>query len=195
VRFIVGLGNPGLAYRGTRHNVGFMVIDRLARKHGIPISRRRFRARCGEGKIGREQVVLIRPQTYMNLSGLSVKGFLDDHESSLKDLIVIHDDIDMDFGRIRIRKRGGHGGHKGVQSIIQTTGGTDFIRLKVGVGRPGGVLDVTEYVLYPFKREERVQLGRILSGALEAVEMILLEGVEGAIRCFNAAVLREKKDK
>ena len=124
-----------------------------------------------------------------------VNDFLDDHESSLKDLIVIHDDIDMNFGRIRIRKRGGHGGHKGVQSIIQTTGGKDFIRLKVGVGRPGGVLDVTEYVLHPFEREERVQLGRILSGALEAVEMILLEGVEGAMRCFNAAVLREKKDK
>ena len=109
MNLIVGLGNPGRAYRGTRHNVGFMVIDRLARKHQIGLSRRRFQARCGEGKSGSERVILIRPRTYMNLSGLSVRGFLDAYGVPPEDLVVIHDDIDMELGRIRIRERGGHG--------------------------------------------------------------------------------------
>lgn len=195
MRFIVGLGNPGLAYRVTRHNVGFMVIDRLARKHGISISRRRSRARCGEGEIDSEHVVLIKPQTYMNLSGLSIKDLLYDYNCSLKDLIVIHDDLDLNFGWIRIRKRGGHGGHKGVQSIIQTMRRSDFVRLKVGIGRPGGTIDVRDYVLHPFEREEKVHLGRILSRAVEAIETILLEGVEGAMNAFNMAVTCEKRDK
>ena len=109
MRFIVGLGNPGLVYRVTRHNVGFMVIGRLARKHGIPISRRRFRARFGEGEIRGKRVVLIKPHTYMNLSGPPIKGFLGDYGCSLKDLIVIHDDLDLSFGTIRIRRGGGTG--------------------------------------------------------------------------------------
>lgn len=194
VRCIVGLGNPGLAYRGTRHNVGFMVIDRLARKHGVSISRRRYRARFGQGKIGSEQVVLVKPQTYMNLSGLSIKDLLNYYSASLKDLIVIHDDLDLNFGWIRIRKKGGHGGHKGLQSIIQTMGGVDFIRLKVGIGRPRGTIDVRDYVLRPFGGEERPHLDRIFSRAVEAIETILLEGAERAMNAFNMAVACEKTD-
>jgi PTH1 family peptidyl-tRNA hydrolase len=194
VRFIVGLGNPGLAYRVTRHNVGFLVIDRLVRKHGIPLSRRRFRARYGEGRIRDEQIVLIKPRTYMNLSGLPIKDLLAIYDASRKDLIVIHDDLDVNFGWLRIRRRGGHGGHKGVQSIIQTTGGSDFVRLKVGIGRPkGGAPDATAYVLHPFERGEKACLGSILSTAVEAVETIVLEGVEKAMNVFNRVVACEKR--
>ncbi len=195
VRFIVGLGNPGLAYRVTRHNLGFMVIDRLARKHGISLSTRKFKARFGKGKIVGEQVVLVKPQTYMNLSGLCVQSLLSYHEDSLKNLIVIHDDLDLSMGLIRIRRGGGHGGHKGVQSIIQALGGGDFVRVKVGIGRPKSCVDVTDYVLHPFEGEERMGLGGILSGAVEAVEAILREGVERAMSAINAAVFCEKRDK
>jgi len=195
VRFIVGLGNPGLAYRVTRHNVGFMVIDRLARKHGIPLSTRKFRARLGEGKIVSAQVVLIKPQTYMNLSGLCVQKLLSYYDDSLKNLIVIHDDLDLSMGSIRIRRKGGHGGHKGVQSIIQSLGGRDFVRIKVGIGRPRSGVDVTDYVLHPFEGEERTRLGSVLSRAVEAVEVILLEGVDRAMSAFSVAVSCEKKGK
>ena len=195
MRFIVGLGNPGLVYRVTRHNVGFMVIGRLARKHGIPISRRRFRARFGEGEIRGKRVVLIKPHTYMNLSGPPIKGFLGDYGCSLKDLIVIHDDLDLSFGTIRIRRGGGHGGHRGIQAIIRTLGGSDFVRLKVGIGRPRETLDVTDYVLHPFEKDERAHLDSILSRAVEAAETIVLEGVERAMNAFNLARACEKEDK
>lgn len=174
--------------------MGFMVIDRLARKYGIPFSRRRFRARYGEGRIRGKRVVLIKPLTYMNLSGLPVKDLLAAYDASLKDLIVIQDDLDVTFGWLRIRRRGGHGGHKGVQSIIQTVGGSDFVRLKVGVGRPRGTPDVTAYVLHSFERAEIAGLDSILSRAVEAVEMIVLEGVEKAMNSFNMAMAREKED-
>jgi PTH1 family peptidyl-tRNA hydrolase len=195
VRFIVGLGNPGLAYRVTRHNLGFMVIDRLARKHGISLSTRKFRTRFGEGKIVSAQVVLIKPQTYMNLSGLCVQKLLSYYDDTLKNLIVIHDDLDLSMGSIRIRRKGGHGGHKGVQSIIQSLGGRDFVRIKVGIGRPRSCVDVTDYVLHPFEGEERTRLGSVLSRAVEAVEVILLEGVDRAMSAFNVAVSCEKRDK
>ncbi len=194
MRFIVGLGNPGLAYRVTRHNLGFMVIDRLARTRRIALSRRRFRARFGEGAIGTERVVLLKPQTYVNLSGLSMRDVLVHYRGSLRDLIVIHDDLDLDFGRIRIKKSGGHGGHKGVQSILDTMGGRDFIRLRVGIGRPRASVDVTDYVLQPFDQKEKADLGHVLSRSVKAVEMILLEGVEKAMNVFNTAALCEKKD-
>lgn len=195
MRFIVGLGNPGLAYRVTRHNVGFMVVDRLARKHGISLSRRRFGARSGEGKIRGQEAVLVKPQTYMNRSGLPVRDLLGAYGSSLEDLIVIHDDLDVNFGWIRIRGKGGPGGHRGVQSIIQTMGGSDFVRLKVGIGRPRGALDVTDYVLHPFDKDERARLSGVLSRAVEGVEAILLEGVERAMSRFNVALACEKEDK
>ena len=194
MKLIVGLGNPGRAYRGTRHNVGFMVIEQLARKHQIGLSRRRLQARCGEGKIGIERAVLIKPQTYMNQSGLSVRGFLDAYGCSQEDLIVIHDDIDMELGRIRIRERGGHGGHRGVQSIIQAARGSDFIRLRIGIGRSRGAGDVRAHVLSRFEREERACVEEILSRAVEGVETIVCDGVERAMNRFNVAVTCEKKN-
>lgn len=195
MKHIVGLGNPGLAYKGTRHSVGFMVIDRVASKCGIALSKRRFRATCGEGEMGGKRVVLIKPQTFMNLSGLSVRDALADSGCSLEDLIVIHDDIDLPFGSIRFRKRGGHGGHRGVQSIIETMAGSDFVRLKIGVGRPEEGMDVSDYVLHPFERGEQERLGTILSMGVEAVETLVREGFEEAMRALNAVQLCEKIDK
>jgi PTH1 family peptidyl-tRNA hydrolase len=195
VRFIVGLGNPGLAYRDTRHNVGFMIIDRLAQKHGVSISGRKFRARCGKGRIGNDQVFLIKPQTVMNLSGLSVRDLLSFYQRSPNDMILIHDDLDLNFGTLRIKQRGGHGGHKGVESVIESLGETDFVRLKVGIGRPLNGLDARGYVLQPFNREQKGQLVEILVRAVNAIEMILLEGVERAMSVFNTARICEKKDK
>lgn len=194
MRFIVGLGNPGLAYRVTRHNIGFMVIDRLARKRKISISKRRFKARYGEGDIGGERVILLKPQTYVNLSGFSIKGLLSHYRGSLKHLVVIHDDLDLNFGRIRITQGGGHGGHKGVQSIMESLGGADFIRLKIGIGRPREAMDVRAYVLQPFENVERTYLSGIVSRAVEAVETVLTEGVEKAMNVFNVARFCEKMD-
>jgi PTH1 family peptidyl-tRNA hydrolase len=165
-----------------------MVIDHVARKHGILFSKRRFRARYGEGTICSEQVVLIKPFTYMNRSGLPIKLFLDAYDSSPRELILVHDDLDLDFGSIRIKKRGGHGGHKGVQSVIESMGSSDFVRLKVGIGHPRGALDVTDHVLHHFEKEERAQLAKILSRAVEAMEAILTEGVDRAMNAFNTSV-------
>jgi len=194
VRFIVGLGNPGLAYRFTRHNLGFMVIDRLARKRGISLSKRRFRARYGEGEIGSERVILFKPQTYVNLSGSSIRDLLFSYRGSLSRLIAIHDDLDLSFGRIRITRGGGHGGHRGVQSILESLGRSDFVRLKIGIGRPGEGIDPKDYVLETFIGEEREQLTTILSWAVDGVETILLRGVERAMNRFNVAEICEKKD-
>ena len=191
MRFIVGLGNPGLAHRVTRHNVGFMVISRLGRTYGISVSRRRFGARYGEGTIRGQKVLLVKPHTYMNVSGPPVKSFVALYEASLRDLIVIHDDMDLTFGSIRIKRSGGHGGHKGVRSIMEATGGSDFIRIKLGIGHPEGTLSVTDYVLSPFTKEERGLLDQILSRAIGAIEMILVEGVDNAMNVCNAAVIRE----
>jgi len=195
VKHIVGLGNPGLAYEHTRHNVGFMVIDKLAVKCGIALSRRRFRAFCGEGETGGERAILMKPQTFMNLSGLSVKDALAYSGSSLRDLIVIHDDIDLPFAAIRVRQRGGHGGHRGVQSIIERLEGSDFVRVKIGVGRPGHGMDVERYVLNPFQKDERQRLGTVLSTAVDAVEAVLRGGVEYAMNTFNVGEICEKIDK
>lgn len=171
-----------------------MVVDRLARKRKISISKRRFKARYGEGDIGGERVILLKPQTYVNLSGLSIKSLLSHYSGSLKHIIVIHDDLDLSFGRIRITQSGGHGGHKGVQSIMESLGGADFVRLKIGIGRPREAMDVRDYVLEPFENVERIYLNGILSRTVEAVETVLMEGVEKAMNVFNAARLCEKMD-
>lgn len=195
MRFIVGLGNPGLTYRMTRHNLGFMVVDRLARKHGISVSRRRFGARCGEGEIRGEPVVLVKPYLYMNRSGPPTRDLLASYGGTPGDLIVIHDDLDLDFGVIRIKRKGGHGGHKGIESLIEALGRSDFARLKIGIGRPDGRVDITDFVLRPFERGERARLGSVLCTAVGAVEMILVEGIEKATSALHASSPCEKEDR
>ena len=152
---IVGLGNPGKEYEGTRHNAGFDVIDRLADQYHISVEERKHRAFCGKGVIGGQKVVLVKPQTYMNLSGESVRSIVDyykiDEES---ELLIIFDDISLDVGQIRIRKKGSAGGHNGIKNIIAQLGTTEFQRIKVGVGEKPKHYDLAEYVHGKFSKRE-----------------------------------------
>jgi len=186
VRLIAGLGNPGLAYRRTRHNAGFMAIDRVAQKYGMSISRSKFRTRFSEGNIGQERVVLIKPWAYMNLSGGPIKDFLDFYHLPIEQLIVIHDDMDMNFGRIRIKEGGGDGGHKGIRSIIRSMGSGEFCRVKIGIGRPLEAEEAQGYVLHPFNSAEESLLADTLSRVVEAIETILSDGVQQAMNRFNS---------
>ena len=182
MKLAVGLGNPGRNYRWTRHNVGFLLIERLAEQHGVDLTRRGLRSTYGRGKIGREEVILAKPQTYMNLSGEAVLRLLQFFKIPPENLIVIHDDLDLPWGKIRIRLRGGHGGHKGVQSIIEVLGNGNFVRLKVGIGRPDKVgPDPADYVLEPLAGKEREEFEEMIRKKVEAVEVLLWEGPQEAM--------------
>lgn len=181
MKIIVGLGNPGMLYRGTRHNVGFLVLDQLSRTYHIPLSERRFRALYGTGQIATYPVVLAKPLGYMNRSGEAVKRIVGLFRAAMEDLIVIHDDLDLSFGRLRFKRRGGDGGHQGVRSIIETLGGNQFARLKVGIGRPPRGMDPADYVLMPFEAEEEPHLETVFSRAADALGTMLSEGIEKAM--------------
>ena len=185
MKVIAGLGNPGVRYQRSRHNVGFQVADRLAEKFSVLISTRRFKALYGKGRIDSQEVVLLKPRTYMNRSGEAVKETVDFFHAGLEDLVVIHDDLDLPFGRLRFKRRGGDGGHQGVRSIIERMGGNDFIRLKVGIGRPTAEMDPAEYVLTPFDKTERLLLDDILSRAAESLGVLLFEGIEAAMNRYQ----------
>ncbi len=186
MRLIVGLGNPGQEYRWTRHNMGFLVVDHLAKKEGIQLARRRFQAVFGQGKIAGEDVILAKPLTFMNLSGEAVTRLLRFFHIPPEDLIVIHDDLDMPFGKIRIRLQSGHGGHQGVKNIIENLGKKDFARVKIGIGRPGNLgRDPADYVLAPLTREEREEAQEAAAEAAEAVETLLSSGPEETMNRFH----------
>jgi PTH1 family peptidyl-tRNA hydrolase len=144
VNLIIGLGNPGRRYRFTRHNTGFLVIDEVARRNGIALDQRRYKTRFGSGLIKEHEAILAKPLTFMNLSGMGVSRIMKVFHLGAKDLIVIQDDVDIDFGRIRIKQGGGHGGHKGIESIQDILGDSGFARIKVGIGRPEGYKDVAD---------------------------------------------------
>jgi peptidyl-tRNA hydrolase, PTH1 family len=182
---IVGLGNPGIPYRMARHNIGFQVVDRLAKINHIPIRTRRFKSLYGTGWIDSQQVVLAKPMTFMNRSGEAVKKAADFFHLKMEDLVVVHDDLDLLFGRIRFKQRGGDGGHQGVRSIIESMGGNNFLRLKVGIGRPPQGIDPAKYVLEAFDKIEQSHLDRILSQAAESLKVMLLEGLEKAMNQFQ----------
>jgi PTH1 family peptidyl-tRNA hydrolase len=181
VKIIVGLGNPGIQYRMSRHNIGFQVVDRLAKKNRISIRNKRFKFLYGTGWIDFQQVVLAKPMTFMNLSGEAVKKAANFFHSRMEDLVVVHDDLDLPFGRLRFKRRGGDGGHQGVRSIIERMGGNNFLRLKVGIGRPPQGMDSADYVLDVFDRTEQSLLDQILSQAAESLKVMLLEGLENAM--------------
>jgi len=185
VNLIVGLGNPGRRYRFTRHNTGFLVIDELAGRNGIDLEERRYKTRFGRGLIKEHEAILAKPLTFMNLSGLAVGRIMEVFHLEEKDLIVIHDDVDIDFGGIKIRQGGGHGGHKGIESIQDLLGGSGFVRIKVGIGKPKGYPNVSDYVLEPFGDDEKIPLGEIIARAAESVETLLCEGVQRAMSRFN----------
>ena len=184
-KLIVGLGNPGPQYSWTRHNAGFMVLDRLSRLSGIPVARKAFSGLAGDGTWGGERVYLLKPQAFMNLSGRSVAEALRFYKLTLADLIVIHDDLDIPFGSVKLKEGGGHGGHNGLRSLAQELGSSDYARIRIGIGRPLHG-DVVNYVLASFPKQEMDQLLEVLDGALDALEMLLKEGMPKAMSIFNA---------
>jgi PTH1 family peptidyl-tRNA hydrolase len=185
VKIIVGLGNPGIQYRMSRHNIGFQVMDHLAVINHLSVRTKRFKSLYGAGWIDSQQVVLVKPMTFMNRSGEAVKKATDFFHLKLEDLVVVHDDLDLPFGRLRFKRRGGDGGHQGIRSITERMGGNNFLRLKVGIGRPPQGMDPAEYVLDVFGKIERPHLNQILSQASESLKVMLLEGVEKAMSQFQ----------
>lgn len=185
MKIVFGLGNPGIRYRKTRHNIGFQIVDRLAEKYHIRISSKRFKSLYGKGKINEEEVILAKPMTYMNRSGESVREALDFFHLSPEDLIIVHDDLDLPFGRLRFKQKGGDGGHQGVRSIIESLNQNNFLRLKVGIGRPPEKVDPSEYVLSPFDQIEQSKLGEVISRVAESIEVLIGEGLDKAMNKFQ----------
>ncbi len=193
MKLIVGLGNPGTAYTHNRHNIGFMCLNRFARKHGIRFAHKRGQARVGEGEVAGTKLILARPQTMMNLSGHSVSLLLKRSKISAEDLIIIHDDLDLPTGKIRIRQGGRSGGHKGIESIKASLGNSDFIRIRVGIGRPdlmdGAATDrdagVINHVLGDFDAGESKIIAEVTSKVGEAILCLISEGLTAAMNRYN----------
>ena len=185
LRLIVGLGNPGKAYRVTRHNAGFMVLEDLAAAYGIEIDRHKFKSVYGRGRIEGFDALLVKPQAYMNSSGPPVRRLADYHRISARGMLVIHDDIDLGFGRIKIKKKGGHGGHNGLRSLMDAFGSGDFVRLRIGIGRSEQQRSVTDHVLGEYSVSEKGLLDRIITSARDAVVTILTRGITEAMNRFN----------
>jgi len=181
---IVGLGNPGDEYKGTRHNAGYDVIDLIATKYNISINRIKFKGVYGEGSIEDNKVILIKPITYMNLSGECISEWVNFYKIPISKIIVIHDDISLEVGRLRIRTEGSAGGHNGIKNIIERLGVQVFNRIKIGVGAPKG--ELVSHVLGKFSREERELLSQTYITAAEAVETILNSGTYVAMNSFNS---------
>ena len=181
---IAGLGNPGPQYQWTRHNAGFLFLDRLANLESVSITRKSFAGLTGEWTRKGDRLVLLKPQTFMNLSGRSVMQALQFYKLSLANLIVVNDELDLPFGTVRFKQGGGHGGHNGLRSIKEQLGKDDFLRLRVGIGRPPHG-DTTNFVLGTIPPEQMEQLPRILDGALDMLEMMLDEGLPKAMSLFN----------
>ncbi|MCC2668217.1 MAG: peptidyl-tRNA hydrolase [Armatimonadetes bacterium] len=184
---VVGLGNPGAEYHHTRHNAGFLAIDRLAQRHEIEVTRSRCRALVGYGSIGSIPVALAEPQTFMNLSGESVVPLLRQLHLPRSAVLVITDDLDLPLGRIRIRANGSPGGHNGLKSLVHHLGTEEFPRIRVGIGRPPRGVTVVDHVLSPFAPEETEALQDAINRAAEAAEVVVTEGLDAAMRRFNGA--------
>ena len=185
MKLIAGLGNPGRAYARHRHNAGFFVVDELAARHGIELKRRAFSAVVGSGAVGSESVLLAKPETFMNLSGEAVVPLLGYYKLDAAALIVVHDDLDLETGRLKLVRDAGHGGHNGVRSIIEQLGTNAFTRVRIGIGRPPEGIDGANYVLSPFREEEREAMAAAIDRAADAVEMILAEGLAAAQQRYH----------
>jgi len=185
MKVIVGLGNPGRKYGRTRHNAGFMAVDSLARDMHVEIKQEKLLSLLGKGVIGPERVVLAKPQTYMNESGLAVFALLREYRVSVEDLIVIHDELDLPLGVVRVKAGGGHGGHNGLRSLVSFLGTPDFLRVRIGIGRPAPGMEAADYVLCPFLPEERQTATEAVVKAAEAVRMIVEQGVTKAMNDVN----------
>ena len=185
VRLVVGLGNPGPQYEGTRHNVGFRVVEELARRHGIKVRQRICRARVGAGQISDVGIALAKPQTFMNRSGDAVSPLARRYGLAPSQILVIYDDLDLPLGRLRVRQDGSAGGHNGIKSLIERLGTRDFPRVRVGIGRPAGSDDAIDHVLSEFTTAEEPIVARLIEQAADAAECWLAEDVEAAMNRFN----------
>ena len=185
MKLIIGLGNPGLKYQTTRHNSGFLAVDEIAATHNIPVQLKGFDACYGKGRIGDIPILLVKPVTFMNMSGSAVKKIVDYFKIDIPDMIVIHDDIDLPFGTIRLKTGGGHAGHKGLISIIDTLVNPEFIRVRIGIGRPLDKLTVERYVLEQFAEDEMRLLPEIMKTVSDAVTMIATSGIQTAMNLYN----------
>lgn len=185
MKWIVGLGNPGTKYEKTRHNIGFMAIDELGKRHNIDIKQSKCKALIGEGNIGGTKVYLIKPMTFMNLSGESVRAFMDYYKVPLEDLIVVYDDLDTEVGKIRLRYQGSSGGHNGIKSIIQHTGTQTFNRIRMGISRPEPGYAIIDYVLGTFPKKEQEALQSSITQTCDALEFSLTATFEQTMAKFN----------
>lgn len=190
---IAGLGNPTKEYEGTRHNVGFDVIDRLSEKYNIAVDTKKHRALIGKGMIAGQKVILAKPQTYMNLSGESIRSLLDYYKVDEEhELLVIYDDVSLGVGQLRIRAKGSAGGHNGIKNIMAHLGGQVFPRIKIGVGEKPPKYDLADYVLGHFSKAEKVLMDEGYDNAVRAVEMIVSGDIEGAMNEYNRKKKEEK---
>ena len=186
---VVGLGNPGASYAGHRHNVGAMVLDELAARAGVKLSPgkgKRARTLIGEGRLAGRRVVLARPTTYMNESGGPVRGLLNYHSIPATDLVVVHDELDIPFASVRLKRGGGEGGHNGLRSVSRATGTKDYLRVRVGIGRPPGRQDPADFVLKDFSTVERKELPLEVDRCADATEALISTGLAAAQNTFHA---------
>jgi PTH1 family peptidyl-tRNA hydrolase len=186
MKLVVGLGNPGIEYQFTWHNLGFLAIDRLAERHGATVDNRRCRALTGKILIGSEEVILAKPETFMNLSGLAVRELVAEFEvNPAGDLIVVYDELDFPLGTLRVRERGGSAGHNGVESILNALGTDDFLRVRLGIAPDYEVRDGVRYVLSPIKKSQYELVDQVLDTAADALETIIRDGGAVAMNRFN----------
>lgn len=182
---IVGLGNPGEEYASTRHNVGFMVVEVLAQQLGLSLSRNSHEALWTSAPFGDDQIVVAEPTTFMNDSGRAVKALLTDLDLDPGSMLVVHDDIDLPLGEVRVKSGGSSGGHRGVDSIVAVIGTEDFVRARIGVGRPPGKQDPAEYVLRDFSKADRTEIDFAITTAAQAIVHVLEYGLESAMNEYN----------
>lgn len=187
MKLIVGLGNPGKRYERTRHNVGFLIIDWIAAQNKIAIEKKHCGAVVGEGVLEGEKILLVKPQTYMNRSGEPVADLAREYGLGNEDLVVVNDDLDLPFGRIRIRPSGSAGGHRGLLSIAENLAGAPFQRVRIGIGRPPEGMETVQYVLERFDEVESEQLPQVVSRAGDAVACIVRDGIDRAMAIYNGA--------
>lgn len=194
MKVIIGLGNPGTEYENTRHNVGFMAIDKIAEKISNSNFKKEFKGEVATGYIGSEKIFLLKPQTFMNLSGEAVSEIMNFYKLSTEDIIVIYDDMDTEVGSFRIRKKGSAGGHNGIKSIIQHLKREDFPRIRIGIGRPSEHFTVVKYVLSNFTSEEKTALDTVLNKINDITTSIIKDGLDIAMNKYNPKKIKKKVD-
>ena len=184
MKLVAGLGNPGRKYNDTRHNAGFMVVDRLADKYNIRLNREERKAVVAKERIKGEKVILAKPQTFMNESGVAIQQLADYYDLDIDDILVVYDDLDLDVGQLKIKPKGGHGGHNGIKSVINLLGAKNFARVRIGIGRPE-YRSVRDYVLSKFSVEEEEEIEQSLQQGVKAVEYFLDDDLDQAMNKYN----------